>query len=87
MYKDLQRHIRHLGMNIGNLVYRKLASQDHTTEAHVTQPANLIGRAIVSLCRGMKGNRRKIHLQNTHILHQNGINTNLMQLLYQLFRC
>ena len=84
MDKNLQRHVGHLGMNVCNLVDGQFTRQHRTAKTLVAKPPHLVGCPVVGLRRGMKGYRRQVQLQDTHILNQNGIHTRLVELVYQL---
>ena len=87
MYKHLEFDIRHLAMNLGNLLGRELTRQNGTRETNLFKPANLIDCAVIGLRRGVNLERLTIHkLQQAHILYQDSINANLGQLVNQ-FLC
>ena len=82
MNKHLELHIGYLAMYLGYLVGRKFASQNRTRETYLLQPANLIGRTVIGLSRSMNLEWLILHkLQQSHILHQYRVDTNLGQLI------
>ena len=80
--KHLQFHIRHFSMDGRNLLQREFAGEYGPHEALLTQPSHLLYTSVIRLCRSMKG--QLTHSEHSHILHQDGINTNLAQFAQQL---
>ena len=80
-------------MNIGYLADGEFARQHNLSEAKSAEPPDLLGRAIVGLRAGMKRQMRNrgrllgkmlaVAGKESHILHQNGIDTYLRQLVEQ----
>ena len=83
MHESLKGHLGHSLMDAANLGQGEFAGQHHLTEAQVAQPPHLIDSAVVHLRTGMEGHR-KVHLQQCHILHDEGIHPHTAQFLSQL---
>ena len=72
MHEALHRHIHSLN-NRGNLGSRELTGKYKLRETHSLKKAGFLGRANVALRARMKLDRRNIHAQNAHILHNERI--------------
>ncbi len=86
MHKDLECHVRHLSVNVLNILQTQFAGEDHLLEAQTVEPPHLLGRAVVHLRAGMQGNGRKVHFQQCHVLHDERIDARLVELPHQLPR-
>ena len=80
---------KHLKFNVGHrlvdglyISQRQLASQHYATEAQRPQPAHFLHRAVVRLGACMQ--RQRGVLQERHVLHQHGIDTDALQVVEQL---
>ena len=74
MYEDLQGHLRHLAVYVGNLLYGKFACKHHLLVALAMEPLHLLCRAVVHLCGGMQGDGRHVGQEPyALVLHDEGI--------------
>ena len=80
VYKHFQRCIRTGCMNLCNFIQRQLTGQHHLTETSLSQEFYFLRSAVVHLRTGMQRNRRKIQTGNPHILHNQGIHPNPVQI-------
>ncbi|MNT44186.1 hypothetical protein D3C72_1807030 [compost metagenome] len=80
------RAIANLVGNGADLRNGQLARQHHLREAGIGQKARLGGVADVALGGGVQLDRRQIQLQDAHILHDQRIDTRVVQLPDQLAR-
>ena len=102
MNEDLQLYVRHLRVNLGNLLDTQLTSQHYPLETKTSQPADFLYGAVVSLGGGVQlGDSPPViryathmgtvpvpqHLQHGHILHEDGIDASGREFVKQLTRC
>jgi hypothetical protein len=85
--KHFQRHIGHLTVYLTDFIDRQFTRQNHTLEALMLQPFHFRRRTVIGLRRGVKRYRWKVHLQDSHILHQDSIYSSLLQFANQLLGC
>ena len=74
MHKNFQLHRHHLG-NGTYLLTRQFPGQHDTRKPRIVKETHFFHRTIIGLRTGMKGNRRYIETQDTHILHNKRIDT------------
>lgn len=61
------------GANLGDLFQCEFTCQHNLREAHVLKEAGLFNRANIGLRTGVQLNRRQIHFQQGHVLHDQRI--------------
>ena len=82
--KDLQLDVGNLLVNLGYLPGRQFTSQHDTAKTAVAQPAHLLGRAVVRLCRGMENYGGQRQPEYAHVLNQYGVDPGSIQLMDKL---
>ena len=80
VHEELQRGPLYLLADGNDLLQVQLAGQHHLREADVLQKARLLGRADVGLGAGVQLHGRQVQLQQAHVLHDQGIDTGVVQL-------
>ena len=80
MYEDLKRHLGTGVMNGTNLLQAELTSQYHLPEASLLQELHLLWCAVVHLRAGMEWNWRKRQSQQAHVLHNQRIHSQAVEL-------
>ena len=76
MNEDFKFDIGQGFVNGPYLIDGEFTRQDDTAETQVAQPPHLLERTVVGLRRGVK--RQGRHLQQCHVLHQDGIDACLL---------
>ena len=81
MYKDLEFNVRHLIMDFCDFIKGEFASQHHAGKAQASQPPYFLHCTVVSLCGSVRRHGQILHhLEYSHILNQDSINSRLCQL-------
>ena len=75
--KKLQRH-RCFGTNLLYLVDTQFSCKHNLFEADIFQKLHLFSCRVVALCRCMQSNRRHVHHQKRHILHDERVDTGII---------
>ena len=73
--ENLERYLRYGFVDGANLVERELAGQHHLTESSLSEEARLINGAVVHLRAGVERNRWQSEAGQSHVLHDEGVNT------------
>ena len=84
MHEDFERSLRYSLMNLANLFQREFACQNHLTKSRIGQELHLLCIAIVHLRTCMKRYRREIQAQQAHVLHNECIHPDTVQIPYEL---
>ena len=86
MHEDLQGRIRTSLMDFADLFQGEFTCQYHLTEARLTEKANLLNGTIVHLRTGMQGDRGEVEHGDAHVLHDERIHPDAIELPDQCFR-
>ena len=78
MHKGLDGHLHALA-DAAHLVKTQLTGKHQLRETHRLEKARLLGRAQVALRACMQGNGRQVKPQDAHILHNDGIDANVIK--------
>ena len=83
MDESLDRHV-HSGRNLGYLPDAKFAGDDNLGKSRRRKESCLVRRPRINLGAGMDGYGRQIHLHDAHVLHNDGIDTGMIEVAYHL---
>ena len=86
MDKCFKRHVGHLPVYLTYLCKGKFTGQHRLLEPQFTQVTHLLRRAIIHLRAGMQGYGRQVHLQQSKVLHYQGIHSGMVQFMHQAAR-
>ena len=79
VYEDFEQRIGTGAVDFPNLFQSQFASQHHLTESRLRQEAHFLRRAVIHLRAGMKRNGRQVEAGNAHILHDERIYADAVQ--------
>ena len=85
MYEDFQQCFRTSLVDGADFFQRQFARQDHLTESCFMEKLHLLNGTVVHLRTGMQGDRREVQHGDAHILHDEGIYPNAIELPNQSF--
>ena len=83
VHEAFELHVR-MFMDFTYLVQREFTSQHNARKSHILQKFHFFHSPVVGLRAGMKFYGRQIELQNAHILNNQRIGANFIQLSYKL---
>lgn len=85
MHEDLEGHVGHGGMNGCYFIDRELTGKYYTTKACLLKGEHPLGSTVIGLCGCMESYGGEIHAKNLHVLHEDGIDTGLIELPDETF--
>ena len=80
MHENLQQNLRTSFVNTMNILQRQFTRQHHLPETGFCQETHLLHRTVIHLGTGVQRNRRQIQAGDSHILHNQCINTRTIQI-------